>query len=267
MEDKHISRFGQVSVYVRTFFRLFCNEKRWKTFISAALIIFMISMVTEKGMFHEFSDTKSGGFALVSASIWIGIFNSLRLVCRERAILKREHRVGLHMSSYMAAHMVYGAFLCGLEALLITVLVALANFKWFPRWGVMMPGALEYYISTFLTVYAAHSLGLAISAAVKDENTAMAVMPFALILQLILAGAVFELEGVAKALSAFTVSRWGLAAICSTAKVNDMTFFGVDDYAADPGHLLWIWFLLAFFALAYAVAGTVFLEFIDKDKR
>lgn len=128
------------------------------------------------------------------------------------------------MSSYMAAHMIYGAFLCGIEALVITILVAIANFQYFPWWGVMMPGPIEYYISTFLIVYAANNLGLAISAAVKDENMAMTVMPFALILQLILAGAVFELEGVGEILSTLTISRWGLAAICSIAKVNDMTF-------------------------------------------
>lgn len=267
MENKHISRIGQIRVYVGTFFRLFCNEKRWKTFISAVLITVMISMVTGEEMFHGFSETKSGAFALVSASIWIGIFHSLRLVCRERAILKREHRVGLHMSSYMTAQMIYGVFICGVESLLITVFVWIANFHWFPLWGVIMPGIMEYFISTFLIVYASHSLGLAISAAVKDENTAMTVMPFALILQLILAGAVFELEGIAKWFSALTVSRWGLAAVCATANINDMTFFAVDDYASEPFHLLFLWFLLSVFALAYGIIGTIFLEFIDRDKR
>lgn len=90
MGDRHISRLGQIRVYVGTFFRLFRNEKRWKTLISAVLITLMISMVTGEDMFYDFSDTKSGAFALVSASIWIGIFNSLRLICRERAILKRS---------------------------------------------------------------------------------------------------------------------------------------------------------------------------------
>ena len=133
--------------------------------------------------------------------------------------------------------------------------------------GVMLPAALEFLIAMFLIIYSANNLGLAISAFVRDENMAMTVMPFALIIQLILAGTIFKLEGLAKAISNLTISRWGQAAICSTADVNGMTFFSVDDYVAKPGHLLKVWLLLAAFAVLYGVIGTIFLEFIDRDKR
>ncbi len=36
-------------------------------------------------------------------------------MCRERAIVKREHRSGLHISTYMIAHMVYQLLLCVMQ--------------------------------------------------------------------------------------------------------------------------------------------------------
>ena len=268
MKEKHISRIGQVQVYTITQFRLFKNEKRWKVFLSTALITILISFVTSDEMFHEVKATTNGTFALVSAGIWIGIFNSLRQVCRERDILKREHRVGLHMSSYMAAHMLYGAFVCAVEALLVTGIVIAANSTYFPSDGVILPGFIEYFITMFLIIYGSNNLGLAISSAVRDENVAMTVMPFALIIQLIMAGLIFELEGIAEKISALTVSRWGLAAICSTSRVNDMMpGFYKDDYVSTPEHLTKVWLLMLAFAVLYGIIGTIFLEFVDKDKR
>ena len=142
METKHVSRLEQTKIYVATYFRLFRNEKRWKSLISTVLITLLISLVTGSEMFSAGSATVNGSFALVCAGIWVGIFNSIRLICRERAILKREHRVGLHMSAYMAAQMIYSLFVCGLEALIVTVLVVARNWENFPLMGVMLPPAV-----------------------------------------------------------------------------------------------------------------------------
>ena len=59
-----------------------------------------------------------------------------------------------------------------------------------------------------------------ISSVVTNENTAMTVMPFILIIQLVMSGLIFELSGAIKTVSALTISRWGLDAICATANTN-----------------------------------------------
>ena len=45
-----------------------------------------------------------GAFALTCVAIWNGCFNSIQSVCRERPIIKREHRSGMHISSYAVSY-------------------------------------------------------------------------------------------------------------------------------------------------------------------
>lgn len=95
----------------------------------------------------------------------------------------------------------------------------------------------------------------------------MTVMPFALIIQLIMSGMIFELKGLTKGVSMFTISRWGLAAICSSANVNSMTFMGIDEYASTSENLIFLWLLLFIFALVYGCFSVIILQFIDNSNR
>ena len=267
MNEKRASRIKQTAIYIKKYFRGFINDRGWKIFISVALITILICMVTGKELFVTGKETQSGAFALICACIWIGIFNSIRSICRERDIIKREHRTGLHMSSYVAAHWLCEGVLCLAEAVLVTLIVRVANNSHFIESGVMFWPTLELLITFFLTIFSSDALGLLISAIVKSENTAMTVMPFALIIQLIMSGMIFELEGLPKLISAATISRWGLAAVCSSADVNGMTFFTVEDYISTPAHLSWLWLILLGFSVLYGCLAVISLEFIDNGGR
>ena len=101
MSNTQVSRITQIGIYLGKHWRLFINERGWKVLIFGAVISALVSIVLGSGMFVYTMDTFSGGFALISACIWVGIFNSIQNICKERAIIKREHRAGLHISSYI----------------------------------------------------------------------------------------------------------------------------------------------------------------------
>ena len=261
MANKHTSRFQQMKIYFRRNLRGFFNDKGWKLLISVVLITLLICSVTGEEMFRDYDQTRSGAFALVCACIWIGIFNSIRVICREREILKREHRTGLHMSSYVAARWLFEACLCAVEALPVTVLVWIVNRGHFIEQGILLPPTLELFISFFLITFSADALALVISAVVKDENTAMTVMPFALIIQLIMSATT---ESGETDVSTLTISRWGLNAICTSADVNHMTYFAYSkEMEATVGNLLHQWGILLLFAVVYAILTIIALEFVD----
>lgn len=265
------SRTKQAQIYTKMCFNIFRNEKGWKIFISAAIITIIISSVTSADMFQEYKDTRNGAFALVCACIWIGIFNSIQSICKERAIIKREHRSGLHISSYIAAHMTYELALCFAESIIITLIVCIKNISHMPDGGVFLPSGLELFISFFLIVYSSDVLGMMVSSIVKTTNTAMTVMPFVLIIQLVMSGMIFELKGFTEIISKFTIAKWGLNAICTTADINSMFSMLATgdpaDYEHTFGHLISLWFILAVFALIYGLVAVLSLEFVDKDKR
>ena len=78
----------------------------------AAIIAALVSMVIRKDFFLTMEGNLKGAFALTCVAIWNGCFNSIQSVCRERPIIKREHRSGMHISSYVASHMIYQFALC-----------------------------------------------------------------------------------------------------------------------------------------------------------
>lgn len=275
METKRISRFGQVGIYVGKCYRAFWNEKSWKTFISAAIITIIIASVTGENTFVTFRDTKNGAFALVCACIWIGLFNSIQSICKERAIIKREHRTGLHISSYVLAHMIYEMLLSFCEAIIVTLIIYIKNWGHTPEEPLIFLAGMELLVTFFLIIFTSDALGLAISSIVKTSNTAMTVMPFVLIIQLVMSGMIFELSGISEKISKFTISKWGLEAICSTANVNELkldAFIVITeamekDYEHSSGHLLSIWMVLILFLILYGIISVIALKFVDKDKR
>ena len=103
MTEQRISGRGQIAIYLGKCFRLFQNEKQWKNFLSSFIIITIISLVTGPEMFSSYEATNKGAFAIISACIWSGLFNSIQSICRERAIIKREYRTGLRIQPLSSA--------------------------------------------------------------------------------------------------------------------------------------------------------------------
>ncbi|MBQ7581666.1 MAG: ABC transporter permease, partial [Lachnospiraceae bacterium] len=147
-------RGGQVIIYLGKLLRGFIYQSDWKVMPMAALIAGLVSMVVRRDFFLTMEGTLKGAFALTCVSIWNGCFNSIQVVCRERDIIKREHRSGLHISAYIFAHMVYQALLCLLQTG-ITLFVCQRTGIQFPQQGLFTQWLIvDIGISIFLITYA-----------------------------------------------------------------------------------------------------------------
>ena len=163
-----------------------------------------------------------GCFSLVCVCVWNGFFNSIQSVCRERAIIKREHRTGMHISSYIIAHMIYQMFLC-LAQTVILLIVCDRTGVYFPTKGLITDWfMLDLGISMFLVTYASDMLSLVISSIVHTTTTAMTMMPFMLIFQLLFSDGMVHLEGAAKKLCKITITNWGLNIFCALGDYNSL---------------------------------------------
>lgn len=120
--------------------------------ISTLIIMGIISLVTGDKMFKEYPATKNGAFAVICACIWVGLFNSIQSICRERAIIKREHRTGLRLPSYVMAHVLYELALCAIEAAIVLTIVFLRNADHLPDSGIIGPRVVDMYISFLLII-------------------------------------------------------------------------------------------------------------------
>jgi len=215
-------RLSQIPIYLGKLFRMFVYQSDWKALPMAALIAGLVTFAVGANLFKTQEGTLQGGFALVCVCIWNGFFNSIQVICRERTIIKREHRAGMHITSYVASHMIYQAFLCAMQIVIILGVCHLMMVK-FPEKGLITPWFMvDLSITLFLITYAADMMSLAISALVHNTTTAMTVMPFMLIFQLVFSGGLVRLSGDAEKITDLTVAKWGLQGICTLGNYNSL---------------------------------------------
>jgi len=218
---RHKGRLAQTGIYLGKFLRMFIYQNDWKVLPMAAIIAGVVTFVVGSNLFVTQEGTLTGSFALVCVCIWNGFFNSIQVVCREREIIKREHRAGLHMSSYVGAQMIYQLLLCLAQTAVTLATCKLAGVT-FPARGIVTPwGIMDLGVTILLITYASDMLALMISSLVRTTTTAMTVMPFLLIFQLVFSGGFFALTGFAQKITALTISRWGLDSVCSIGRYNE----------------------------------------------
>ena len=93
---RHLSRIGQIGIFFGKFVRMFVYQSDWKVLPMAALIAGLVGFALGGNFGVSMEGTLTGAFAIVCVCIWNGSFNSIQVICRERGIVKREHRAGMH---------------------------------------------------------------------------------------------------------------------------------------------------------------------------
>ena len=219
---RHKGRVGQTFIYLGKLLRMFVYQSDWKVLPMGAIIASVVTFVVGANLFVTQEGTLMGAFALVCVCIWNGFFNSIQVVCRERGIVKREHRSGMHISSYVMAQMIYQFMLCLAQTVITLVICNLSGVK-FPQQGIISgQGMLDVGITLLLITFAADMMALMVSCVVRTTTTAMTVMPFLLIFQLVFSGGFFQLAGFAKKITVLTISRWGLDSLCAVGRYNEL---------------------------------------------
>lgn len=247
--------------------------------IAAAVTVW----IAGENMFVNCESTKSACFILVCAAIWGGLFNSIQVVVKERDNVKRDYVSGaLRIGCFTASRAILQFCLCAIQAAILCVsFIGIKEFydNELPEAGLIFDNALiEYYITIFLIMYAADTMGLMISCFVKSEQLASQLSPYILIVQLLFSGVLFPMEGAASSVSALMLSRWGMEALGSTSNLNELPLRLQNDFPMIPHeadeafqyaveHLQDVWLILVVFVIVPLIIGTVCLYGVKKDSR
>lgn len=245
--------------------------------IQPFLIAVLLKIVADENIFDIYESTKSMLFALSCSGIWIGMFNSIQEICKERVILKREYMANLKLPCYMLSKFVLQAVL-GLAQSVILTMVFL-NLVGKHRDGLIFPDfRADILFTMWLTVLASVAMGFIISSVVRSGDKAMAAAPFVLIVQLLFSGILFTLEGAGEKISYCTVSRWSVEALGSIAGLNKLDLKMQADFPmleheaesifkATAGHVVLTWEILVLMTAILMVVATIMLRNVAKDRR
>ena len=227
---RHTGRLDQVFIYLGKQLRFFINQSDWKVLPMAAIIAGLVGMVIRRRFFVNMEGSLIGAFALTCVALWNGCFNSIQSVCRERPIVKREHRSGMHISAYVTAHMIYQFMLCAAQTALTMFVLRQLSVP-IPRGygsGLITPWMIfDIGLTMFLISYAADMMSLFLSSISHTTTGAMTIMPFILIFQLVFSGGVIPLPEWSRPLSNFTITNYGIRALAAQSGYNELPMTSV----------------------------------------
>ena len=248
-------------------------------FLAAAVTVW----IAGENMYVTFESTKSACFILVCAAIWCGLFNSIQTVVKERKNIKRDYVSGaLRIGCYISSRATIQFFLCAFQSLILCLSVYGVELFYgneIPETGIILENVmLEYYISIFLVVYAADTMGLMLSTFVKNEQLASQLSPYILIVQLLFSGVLFAMKGAAESVSAIMLSRWGMEALGSISDLNGRPLtlqeaFPMIPHEADAAfeyaaeHLWQVWVILLVFVVVPLIVAAIALRSVKRDSR
>lgn len=187
----------------------------------APIIAYLLSLVVTDNLFNSYDEAKTLLFAMASASIWLGLLNSIQEICKERVILQKEYMANLKLSAYLGSKMLIQCLLGFIQAvLLVTTFSLLVEV---PSTGIVTSWYLETTVVCFTTIISASSLGLVVSSLSKNSSVAMSFAPLLLVPQLLFSGMLFPLEGVVDKISYFILCRWSVEGFGTINNLNDLT--------------------------------------------
>lgn len=246
-------------------------------FLQPVLIALLLGIVADDRVFELYESTKSILFALSCAGIWIGLFNSIQEICKERTILKREYMGNLKLWSYTLSKFVIQILLGAIQAVIMTAVFGIA--VGLPENGIRFKSSsFEMFVTMWITITASMALGFVISALVKSGDKAMTCAPFLLIIQLLFSGILFELKGMGSKIAYVTISKWSVESLGSIADLNALTtrmqeeMPGVEHefqeiFEFSKAHLLQNWLILAGMVVLCGVITTLVLRRVSGDGR
>lgn len=241
------------------------------------LIALLLGVVADDRVFEIYESTKSILFALSCAGIWIGLFNSIQEICKERTILKREYMGNLKLWAYTLSKFLVQMLLGAVQSvIMIFVFQAAIGI---PEKGILLDNSFpELFVTLWLTITASMSLGFVISGVVKSGDKAMTCAPFVLIIQLLFSGILFELKGMGNQIANFTISKWSVESLGSSANLNELTTKMQEEipgaehefqeiFEFTKNHLLQNWAILAGMIVICGIVTIIALRNVARDGR
>lgn len=271
------SRINQLRVLSTRYLKLVVNDKQrlLLLLVQAPLLTVLISFVADGKQFEQYEMTKSLLFALSCSAFWVGMFNAIQEICKERTIMKREYMTGLSLSAYVFSKIIVLGIFCLIQSVSITSLFS--AMVGLPEEGVLIHPFLELLITTFITAVSSTAMGLFVSSLVTNADRAMAFAPIPLMFQILFSGLIFKLSESTEIISWVAVCRWSMEGYGTTANLNDLPLKLQQEGVMIPheaesffeftsSHLLTSWGILVLYTVVFLILARIVLFKVGKEK-
>ena len=223
IENKKKPFLKQLIILIKRYIKLISNDIQQLLilFAQAPIVAVLLALVTTDDLYKSYDDTKAILFSLGCASIWLGLLNSVQEICKEKVILQKEHMADLKLSAYLLSKFIVQGILAFIQALLLVFIFQ--KMAGSSEYSILIDSFWDIQLICFLSILSSATMGLFISAFVKNANIAMTIIPLVLVPHLLFSGMLFKLEGVSDFISNFVLCRWTVEGLGTSANLNELT--------------------------------------------
>ena len=190
-------------------------------FAEAPIIAFLISLISDSTVYQNYTVTRGIVFTLACASVWMGFFNAIQEVCKEKVILQKEHMADLSLLAYLLAKFLVQIIFSFIQAFLfVFVFQKLVGVS---KYNILLGNFGDVFLICFLTILSSAGMGLFFSCLMRNNDMVTIILPLVMLPQLLFSGILIELKGMAEYLSAITLSRWCSEGLGSSFNLNALT--------------------------------------------
>ena len=224
--EKYVRKDDGVSFFTLVFYQVFrCFKIIWHD----KLLLFLNLAVPVDGLMR-YDSAKIVLFAVICASMWIGIFNSVQEIVKEKALVKQEYMANVHLSSYITSKIVVYLLIAIFQAISFMI-VSLFHFETFQE-GLLFSSIFLQYVLHFVVInFSSCMLGLFISTICKKREYTLLIVTIYMMAQLIFSGVLLPIEGMGKCIQIFILSKYAISGLGSTSNLiyvlENSTFHGV----------------------------------------
>lgn len=232
----------QFGILSERYFRLLRSDRGAFTFqvLQGFLVALLLWAVAQVDSF-TIAGVREAPTTLLILSIsaaWLGLLNAAKEIVKERCVFGRERRYGLDPGAYVLSKF---SVLAGLGVWQMATLLILLTVRLDPetRMGAIgrglpgfetgvLPLIIEWFITLLLLLCAGLALGLCLSAFSATQDQASMIMFPAMLVQVILAGILFNVGPLAW----LSFTHWGVRALGGSLDLTEM--FYAAGKASDP---------------------------------
>ncbi len=214
---------GQLGILIRRYVDLQIHDLKrvlMQLLMAPGLALLMYIAFKDTGAFGNGGDVQKLSLTMGCCAFWVGLFNTIQEICKEKQIYRRERMANLRLTTYISSKFIVNGVLSVIQTLLL--LGVLSATLGLPDEGQIFSSGIfvEMFITTYLTMLSAACMGLAVSAVVDNSDQAISVAPILLIPQILFSGVIVGLEGIVNKISYFISCRHACVAFQTTANVN-----------------------------------------------
>lgn len=210
-KKKRISMGKEIYLLCKRYIETIWNNRMFTfvLFMQAIIMAVAINVAVGSDWLFVYDKSKILLFAFSCAAMWLGIFNSVQEVVKERQIIKLEFFNNMRLSSYIISKLVVFTMICFIQTVLFIFIIR-AHVR-FPADGIIFSSAtIEYCVCFFLTCFSSCMLGMLISSLVKTCEITLILTPIYMMFQLLFSGILVSLEGIGAQISNFMIGKYAI---------------------------------------------------------